>query len=520
MPHFRPSAPTAPAVPAPARVPAAGPSLSSAAHDTPPQVRLGLQQRASTNLRNHLVRGARRFTVLVVADLASFGVMRELLRAVREHALLGGAVADRVHDVWPPGILNGWQYAAALFVALVVTGNYGPGDARRAARRLFFAAALATALPLWMMLWARGLEPVLVQYGLTTVLVWLGLLAERQTIDRIAAKVLPPWRPPARTLFVGPAEQCRAAFDSPAFASGGELRPIGFVDVNVPPAVDARGHIGDFAAVLHRTRAEAVVVCGYLPDARFRSVVDAALASQCQVLSVPRAIQIAGVQPNLVWRREQPLVELTAPTLKGWQLVLKRSVDLLGAAVCLPVASPVMLLVGLAVKLDSAGPVFFTQERVGRGGRLFKIIKFRTMVDGAEGRRDELLARSVYSDPRLLKVPSDPRMTRLGRWLRRTSLDELPQLINVLRGEMSLVGPRPPLPSEVELYEAHHYARFDVKPGITGPWQVNGRNRVTDFERVIALETEYIRRWSLGADLLILLKPCPPCSCSTGRSKR
>jgi len=192
MPHFRPSAPTAPAVPAPARVPAAGPSLSSAAHDTPPQVRLGLQQRASTNLRNHLVRGARRFTVLVVADLASFGVMRELLRAVREHALLGGAVADRVHDVWPPGILNGWQYAAALFVALVVTGNYGPGDARRAARGLFFAAALATALPLWMMLWARGLEPVLVQYGLTTVLVWLGLVAERQTIDRIAAKLLPP----------------------------------------------------------------------------------------------------------------------------------------------------------------------------------------------------------------------------------------------------------------------------------------------------------------------------------------
>jgi lipopolysaccharide/colanic/teichoic acid biosynthesis glycosyltransferase len=131
------------------------------------------------------------------------------------------------------------------------------------------------------------------------------------------------------------------------------------------------------------------------------------------------------------------------------------------------------------------------------------------MVDGAEARRDELLSQSVYGDARLFKVPSDPRMTRLGRWLRRTSLDELPQLINVLRGEMSLVGPRPPLPSEVALYEAHHYARFDVRPGITGPWQVGGRNEVTDFESVVALESEYIRNWSLVSDLVILLRTIP-----------
>ena len=118
---------------------------------------------------------------------------------------------------------------------------------------------------------------------------------------------------------------------------------------------------------------------------------------------------------------------------------------------------------------------------------MFRIVKFRTMVDGAEARRDELLEQSVYRDARLFKVPSDPRTTRLGRWLRRTSLDELPQLVNVLRGEMSLVGPRPPLPSEVALYEAHHYARFDVKPGMTGPWQIAGRNEVTDFEQVVEI---------------------------------
>ncbi len=131
------------------------------------------------------------------------------------------------------------------------------------------------------------------------------------------------------------------------------------------------------------------------------------------------------------------------------------------------------------------------------------------MTDGAEGRRDDLLTQSVYADARLFKVPNDPRMTKLGRWLRRTSLDELPQLVNVLRGQMSIVGPRPPLPSEVALYAAHHYGRFDVKPGITGPWQVSGRNRVTDFERVVTLETEYIRNWSLGSDLAILLQTIP-----------
>ncbi|TMI70654.1 MAG: sugar transferase, partial [Bacillati bacterium ANGP1] len=244
-------------------------------------------------------------------------------------------------------------------------------------------------------------------------------------------------------------------------------------------------------------------------DKQFRDVVDAALAGGCQVLAVPRAADVAGVHPTTVWRRGQPLVQLTAPSLRGPQLIAKRALDLIGAAIGVVVLSPVLAVLALLIKLDSRGPVFFTQARVGRGGRVFRIIKLRTMVDGAEAKREELLSQSVYGDARLFKMPSDPRMTRLGRWLRQTSLDELPQLVNVLRGNMSLVGPRPPLPSEVALYEAHHYARFDVKPGITGPWQVAGRNQITDFERVVALETEYIRNWSLASDLAILLRTTP-----------
>ena len=188
---------------------------------------------------------------------------------------------------------------------------------------------------------------------------------------------------------------------------------------------------------------------------------------------------------------------------------LKRTLDLTGATVGLVMLSPVFLVLALLVKLDSPGPVFFRQPRVGRGGRYFRIIKFRTMRLGADAQQAGLLAQNIYRDPRLFKIVRDPRVTRVGRWLRRISADELPQLWNVLRGEMSLVGPRPPLPSEVERYEAHDYARFDVKPGITGPWQVSGRNEITDFERVITLETEYIRGWSLARDLWILCRTVP-----------
>jgi exopolysaccharide biosynthesis polyprenyl glycosylphosphotransferase len=475
-------------------------------HNTPVRVRLGLQRRAQVNLRRHLSRAIRRFAVLVVADLGSFYVMRALLRAVRDHAVLGEWIATEVRAVVPAGILNGWQYAAALFVGLVVLGNYGPGDRRRDVRRLFLACALATSLPLWMTVWTRGLEVVALQYAVTTVLVWVGLVTERLLLDRAIARVAPARRDAVPTLFVGPAEECQAAARGRAFDSGAEHRVVGYVDVHIPPAPEALGHIVDFAGVLHDTGAETVVVCGYLTDVRFHDVVDAALTAGCQVLSVPRAIEIAGVQPTLVWRRQQALVELTAPTLRGWQLVIKRAMDVLGAGIGLVLLSPLFLLLAALVKLDSPGPVLFRQLRVGRGGRRFKIAKFRTMDFDAEQRREELLARSIYSDGRLFKIPDDPRITTLGRWLRQTSLDELPQLFNVLKGDMSLVGPRPPLPSEVDLYEAHHYARFDVKPGITGPWQVNGRNQVVDFEHVVALETQYIREWSIWQDLMILLR--------------
>ncbi len=476
---------------------------------SPVRLRLDLQQRARDNLRRHVLRAATRFGVLVIADLASFGLMRALIRAVRDDAVLGGWIADQIQTWTPRGILNGWQYAAALFVALVVLGCYGAGDRRRDARRLFAASALATALPLWMTIWVSGLEVAVPQYAITTLLVWLGLVADRFTVDRFVAWVRPPEDSAARTLFVGTAEQCAQVAAGPTFCDRREFASVGFVDVNVPPSVESRGHVVEIERALHESGAETVVVCGYFPDGLFHTVIEAALAAGCQLLSVPRATRIAGVHPTTVWRQGQALVELTAPTLKGWQLGLKRAIDVVGSALGLVVLSPLFAVIAARIKLDSPGPVLFRQERVGREGRRFRILKFRTMMADAEQRREALQERSVYTDRRLFKVPDDPRITKLGSWLRRSSLDELPQLVNVLKGEMSLVGPRPPLPSEVALYEAHHYARFDVKPGMTGPWQVNGRNEIRDFEKVVELETAYIRNWSLYVDLKLLARTVP-----------
>src|SRR5439155_3547790 len=281
-----------------------------------------------------------------------------------------------------------------------------------------------------------------------------------------------------------------------------------------------------FPTVLQESGAEAVVVCGYLPDVRFREVVDAALTAECQLLSIPRAIEIAGVQPNLVWQQEQPLIALTAPTLKGWQLALKRLVDISGAFTGLLVALPLMLFIGIAIKLTSPGRVFFQQERVGRGGRRFRMIKFRTMRNGADDQYHKTRAAAFIRmgtapegsrEAGTFKIVNDPRVTGIGAVLRKCSLDELPQLWNVLCGDMSLVGPRPQLPYEFELYDQWQYERLNIKPGITGLWQVSGRN-LLNHQRMCQLDIAYVREWSLLLDLKILAKTVPVVLSNSGRS--
>ena len=329
--------------------------------DAPRRGRFRLQERAGHNIRRHVLRNTRRFLVLLAADLTTFWLLRGLIRLVRDQAALGARVAEVAELLSPRGILNGWQYAAALVLGLVITGNYGQGDQRRDPRRLLWACALATALPLWMTVWTRGLEVVAAQYTVTTLAVWLGLTGERRIIDWFVARVLPPSRQAARTLLVGPAVDCVRAQGSNLFGAGSEFLVLGYVDIKVPSGPGALGHISTLHDILTESHAEAVVVCGYLSEGRFQAVVDSALASGCQLLSIPRALEVAGVQPKVVWRRGQPLMELTAPNLRGQQLVLKRVLDLLGAVVGLILFSPMMAIAAILVRRDSPGPIFFTQ---------------------------------------------------------------------------------------------------------------------------------------------------------------
>jgi exopolysaccharide biosynthesis polyprenyl glycosylphosphotransferase len=202
-----------------------------------------------------------------------------------------------------------------------------------------------------------------------------------------------------------------------------------------------------------------------------------------------------------------PLIGLKELSLTGWNLVVKRAMDLALTLLAAPILLPLAAIIILAIRRDSPGPAIFRQLRVGKGGRPFTTYKFRTMVADAEARKADLAALNEADGP-IFKIRNDPRMTRVGRILRRTSLDELPQFWNVLRGEMSLVGPRPPTPDEAACYKEWHQRRLDVTPGLTGLWQVLGRSD-TSFDEMVRLDIYYAEHWSPGMDLRILLQTIP-----------
>jgi exopolysaccharide biosynthesis polyprenyl glycosylphosphotransferase len=202
-----------------------------------------------------------------------------------------------------------------------------------------------------------------------------------------------------------------------------------------------------------------------------------------------------------------PLLSVRDTAIHGWNLLLKRALDVMIAGTALLLLAPLLGLIALAIRLDSPGPILFRQRRVGRGETTFDLLKFRSMHQNAERVVHELMAINEATGP-LFKSRRDPRVTRVGRVLRRWSLDELPQLWNVLRGEMSLVGPRPPLPREVAQYEPYHRRRLTVAPGLTGLWQVSGRSELS-FDEMVEMDIYYIENWSLGLDLRILLRTIP-----------
>lgn len=212
---------------------------------------------------------------------------------------------------------------------------------------------------------------------------------------------------------------------------------------------------------------------------------------------------------------DTPTLSLSSLPSKGNELIVKDLIDYLGAGIGTILLSPLFLFISILIKTTSRGPVFFSQKRVGVNGRIFNIYKFRTMVENAEDLKQDLALQNEVDGP-VFKIEKDPRITSIGKFLRKTSLDELPQLFNVLKGEMSLVGPRPPVPSEVVHYEVWQQRRLSMKPGLTCIWQVSGRNNIS-FEQWMNMDLEYIDNWSLWLDIKLLFKTVREVTVGGGR---
>jgi lipopolysaccharide/colanic/teichoic acid biosynthesis glycosyltransferase len=314
----------------------------------------------------------------------------------------------------------------------------------------------------------------------------------------------PASTPERRVVVVGAAGDVPRALQHPAVVNG-HFTVTAVIAVDVEHDTEQTTSVTTLNRLLSENAANTILIAGPVGATTMRRVADVALLRGCALLAVMPTEVLTEHDPVVVWSGESPLVRLGRRRRGGWQVVAKRGLDMLGASVGLVIATPVLALLSALVCLESRGAPIFTHERIGRGGKRFGCLKLRTMRLGAE---EELRA-----DPELLeqykrnhfKIPDDrdPRITRLGRFLRRTSLDEVPQLWNVLKGDMSLVGPRPVVEDELSHYEHSRDLLLSVRPGVTGAWAVGGRHGVGYPDRC-EMELRYVREWTVLNDMKVL----------------
>jgi len=317
-----------------------------------------------------------------------------------------------------------------------------------------------------------------------------------------------------RAVIVGAGEVGRSVMRSIVAHPELGYRVVGFVDDNPD-----KGHtdIGRFKAlggleslpriVSQEDVDEVIVTLPWMYHRKIMSIVHQCERHEVRARIVPDLFQLSLNQVDVEDLGGVPLLSLREPRVGGWLWWVKRGLDFAVTLIGLVMIAPLMSIIALAIKLDSPGPVIFSQTRIGKGGRPFTCYKFRTMHVGAEEEKEKLAALNEAQGP-LFKIKKDPRMTRVGRVLRRISLDELPQLYNILKGDMSLVGPRPQLPEEVNQYMEWHKKRLETWPGLTGLWQVSGRSNLT-FDEMCLLDIYYIENWSPVLDTKILLRTLP-----------
>jgi exopolysaccharide biosynthesis polyprenyl glycosylphosphotransferase len=338
------------------------------------------------------------------------------------------------------------------------------------------------------------------------------LSAARLARRRLEAYLRKRGRGVDRVLIVGAGEIGRSVMRNLVARPELGFQVVGFVDDDPAKTVLGRfkalGRLDDVPALLQSEHVDEVIITlPWMYQRRIMELVRVCDATHVRPRVVPDLFQLSLNRVDFDEIGGIPLLGIKAANLSRTSRLLKRALDVVLASALLVLTAPLMWLITLVVRLESPGPAIFQQIRIGQYGRSFCIYKFRSMRAGAEEEQVALQELNEADGP-LFKIRADPRLTYIGRWLRRLSLDELPQLFNVLRGEMSLVGPRPAPPNEVAQYQAWHHQRLEVPQGMTGLWQVSGRSDLT-FDEMCLLDIYYIENWSLGLDLTILLRTIP-----------
>jgi len=347
--------------------------------------------------------------------------------------------------------------------------------------------------------------------GVFTAMTVLLLLIERAFMNRLLDRIHQLGYNQINLLIVGTGKRAREFIQTVDSHANWGLRIIGLIDDEHGmfgkeiEGYRVLGRLQDIPFILHRKVIDRVIFV--VPRLWLNRIDEAILA--CEREGIPTSISMDLYNLRIAKVRQTnfsgfPLLEFETFAAKEWQLFAKRAFDVVFSLLMLAVLAPFLAIVAVAIKLTSPGPVFFRQKRCGLNGRQFTLYKFRSMVDGAEIKRRELEKMNEMDGP-VFKIKRDPRVTPLGRIIRRLSIDELPQLFNVLAGHMSFVGPRPPLAVEVGMYKLWQRRRLSLKPGLTCIWQVSGRNKIS-FERWMEMDLEYIDNWSLWLDFKIMSK--------------
>ncbi len=309
-----------------------------------------------------------------------------------------------------------------------------------------------------------------------------------------------------RILLVGDIDRF-GTFKKYLYKSNTSVRLVGYVSMEETTDERYLGNVKDLERIVHENAIGQVYIMNRKSDmVDIQQYIDICLDMGVSVRIIVKLFQAHGAHRYVSSVGTYPVVTYHRVCLDSSSIAIKRIVDIIGSLFGIILFSPIMLITAIAIKLDSKGPVIFKQKRAGINGSIFEMYKFRSMCVDAEELKAKLQEQNEVKDGLMFKIKDDPRITKVGRFIRKTSIDELPQFFNVLFGNMSLVGTRPPTLDEVEKYERTHWRRMSIKPGITGMWQVSGRSQITDFEKIVELDTEYIDNWSIWLDFKIMLK--------------